>query len=220
MLAGNGRIRLVLAGAAPHRVHGKARDQRDADLCEQQQADRTKLIRMAEQNRHRFIRCGQKNRNQRTGGNQTAVEQLCACGGKAALRQAAEPRAEQGAEPASALYCVQESVCRAMLQILHQKERGQQKRHQLCTVDQRVQKDIYEPIHFVSSNISAPAVCRREQMAGRQKSIFCSMCAPISAMGTRTCSMVSRSRMVTQPSVSVSKSTVMQSGVPISSSRR
>ena len=47
-----------------------------------------------------------------------------------------------------------------------------------------------------------------------------------SLMGMRTCSMVSRSRTVTQwspgfsPSPTVSKSTVMQKGVPISSSRR
>ena len=47
-----------------------------------------------------------------------------------------------------------------------------------------------------------------------------------SAMGTRTCSMVSRSRMVTALSAgvfsspTVAKSTVMQYGVPISSSRR
>ena len=39
-------------------------------------------------------------------------------------------------------------------------------------------------------------------------------------MGTRTCSMLSRSRMVTAWSSSVSKSTVTQSGVPISSWRR
>ena len=47
-----------------------------------------------------------------------------------------------------------------------------------------------------------------------------------SPMGTRTCSMVSRSRTVTQlspafsASPTVSKSTVMQNGVPTSSSRR
>ncbi len=47
-----------------------------------------------------------------------------------------------------------------------------------------------------------------------------------SLMGMRTCSMVSRSRTVTHrspgfsPSPTVSKSTVMQKGVPISSSRR
>ena len=47
-----------------------------------------------------------------------------------------------------------------------------------------------------------------------------------SLMGTRTCSMVSRSRTVTQlspafsASPTVSKSTVMQNGVPTSSSRR
>ncbi len=47
-----------------------------------------------------------------------------------------------------------------------------------------------------------------------------------SLIGTRTCAMVSRSRMVTQlspafsASPTVSKSTVMQKGVPISSSRR
>ena len=47
-----------------------------------------------------------------------------------------------------------------------------------------------------------------------------------SLMGTRTCSMVSRSRMVTALSAgvlsspTVAKSTVMQYGVPISSSRR
>ncbi len=40
------------------------------------------------------------------------------------------------------------------------------------------------------------------------------------AMGTRTCAMLSRSRIVTASSVSVSKSTVTHSGVPISSCRR
>lgn len=40
------------------------------------------------------------------------------------------------------------------------------------------------------------------------------------AMGTRTCSMLSRSRMVTAWSSSVSKSIVTHSGVPISSCRR
>ncbi len=40
------------------------------------------------------------------------------------------------------------------------------------------------------------------------------------AIGTRTCAMLSRSRIVTASSVSVSKSTVTHSGVPISSWRR
>ncbi len=40
------------------------------------------------------------------------------------------------------------------------------------------------------------------------------------AMGTRTCDMLSRSRIVTASSLSVSKSTVTHSGVPISSWRR
>ena len=40
------------------------------------------------------------------------------------------------------------------------------------------------------------------------------------SIGTRTCSVVSRSRMVTAPSSSESKSTVTHSGVPTSSWRR
>ena len=47
-----------------------------------------------------------------------------------------------------------------------------------------------------------------------------SMKAFRSSTFTRSCCMVSRSRTVTEPSVSVSKSTVMQYGVPISSWRR
>ncbi len=59
-----------------------------------------------------------------------------------------------------------------------------------------------------------------------QKSIFSSSQDRNWAMGTRTCSMVSRSRMVTasspafSASPTVSKSTVTQYGVPISSWRR
>ena len=59
-----------------------------------------------------------------------------------------------------------------------------------------------------------------------QKSHFSAMYAFSSLMGIRTCSMVSRSRTVTQLSAGVFssptvwKSTVMHRGVPISSSRR
>ncbi len=50
-----------------------------------------------------------------------------------------------------------------------------------------------------------------------QKSIFASKYATKSSIFTRSCAIVSRSRMVTQPSASESKSYVMQNGVPISS---
>ena len=61
-----------------------------------------------------------------------------------------------------------------------------------------------------------------------QNAIFSRRKSFTSLMGTRTCSMLSRSRMVTQwsaampfaSSPTVSKSKVMQYGVPISSSRR
>ncbi len=50
-----------------------------------------------------------------------------------------------------------------------------------------------------------------------QKKILSSIYALTSVSGILTCCMESRSRTVTQPSVSVSKSYVMQNGVPISS---
>ena len=53
-----------------------------------------------------------------------------------------------------------------------------------------------------------------------QNRIRSSMYWRTSLMGTRTCSMVSRSRMVTVWVSSVSKSTQMLKGVPISSCRR
>lgn len=53
-----------------------------------------------------------------------------------------------------------------------------------------------------------------------QNSSFSSMYLRSSLRWMRICSIVSRSRTVTVPSSTVSKSTVMQSGVPISSSRR
>ena len=63
--------------------------------------------------------------------------------------------------------------------------------------------------------------------AGRDQNLIFSVSQAFSSlMGRRTCSMESRSRMVTQwsagvfSSPTVSKSTVMQNGVPISSSRR
>lgn len=56
---------------------------------------------------------------------------------------------------------------------------------------------------------------------GRQQPIRRPASQPgTSAIGTRVCVMVSRSRMVTASSVRVSKSTVRQNGVPISSCRR
>ena len=74
---------------------------------------------------------------------------------------------------------------------------------------------------------------KKETDAGASVSFCISQYASFSAryafsspMGTRTCSMVSRSRTVTQlspafsASPTVSKSTVMQNGVPTSSSRR
>ena len=53
-----------------------------------------------------------------------------------------------------------------------------------------------------------------------QNSSFSSIYLRSSLRWMRTCSIVSRSRTVTVPSSTVSKSTVMHSGVPISSSRR
>ena len=49
---------------------------------------------------------------------------------------------------------------------------------------------------------------------------FLSIRARSSAIGTRVCSMVSRSRTVTQLSVIVSLSMVTQNGVPMASWRR
>ena len=46
------------------------------------------------------------------------------------------------------------------------------------------------------------------------------MYASSASMRMRSCSIESRSRTVTQPSFALSKSYVMQNGVPISSSRR
>ncbi len=63
-----------------------------------------------------------------------------------------------------------------------------------------------------SSRISIfrnPALCQKSNLPSNQDSS--------SLIGTRTCSMLSRSRIVTDWSVSESKSYVMQNGVPISS---
>ena len=60
----------------------------------------------------------------------------------------------------------------------------------------------------------------RREIFAAQKRIRSSIQLRTSLRGTRTCSMVSRSRMVTDWVSSVSKSTQMQKGVPISSCRR
>ena len=60
----------------------------------------------------------------------------------------------------------------------------------------------------------------RENGETDQKRMRSSIQARTSFSGTRTCSMVSRSRMVTDCVSSVSKSTQMLKGVPISSCRR
>ena len=55
---------------------------------------------------------------------------------------------------------------------------------------------------------------------GNQNAMRFAIYSATSSILMRSCSILSRSRTVTQPSCSVSKSTVTQNGVPISSSRR
>ena len=76
-----------------------------------------------------------------------------------------------------------------------------------------------EALRLFCFNDKAPAP-RKEGRARSQKRMRSSIYLRRSAMATRSCCMVSRSRTVTVWVASVSKSTQMAKGVPISSWRR
>ena len=74
------------------------------------------------------------------------------------------------------------------------------------------------PLHPRPTPGSAPVLSRWRDADQKPRRLRSSVSSE--AMGTRTCSVVSRSRTVTAPSSSESKSTVMHNGVPTSSWRR
>ena len=98
------------------------------------------------------------------------------------------------------------------------------RRHKITTLFQAVEKSRRFFRQPERSRVSATPFLSRYLCS--QYASFSARYAFSSLMGTRTCSMVSRSRTVTQlspafsASPTVSKSTVMQNGVPTSSSRR
>ena len=89
----------------------------------------------------------------------------------------------------------------------------------LISTDSINSKNVRSEICYLPSNIKSRTiwsgiVC---SFQGNQNLIRSSMYLRISLIGTRSCCMVSRSRMVTVWVSSVSKSTQMLKGVPISS---